>query len=54
MPLIGPYDENVITRIMMATGFILFGALLQWFINKPLLTGPSPYKSDKPLFSDHS
>lgn len=53
VPLLPPYNENVLTRIAIASGFILFGAALQWFLNKSLITGPSPYKSDKPLFSEH-
>lgn len=53
MPLLPPYSENVLARIMIATGFILFGAGLQWFINKTLITGPSPYKSSKPFFPEH-
>lgn len=49
LPLLGPYNENVLTRIAISAGLILFGTVLQWSLNKILMLGPSPYRSDKPL-----
>ena len=52
IPLLPPYNENVLTRIAVGTGLLFFGALGQWFFNLSSFSKKSPYRKQHSYFDD--
>ncbi|MCI1918162.1 MAG: hypothetical protein LKJ11_07525 [Lactobacillus sp.] len=50
IPLLPPYNENVLTRIAVGTGLLFFGALGQWFFNLAVFARRSRYQKEHSYF----
>lgn len=51
IPLLPPYNENVLARLAVGTFLVFFGALGQWFFNSSLSVKKSVYLKENSFFN---